>query len=234
MAPSPSAVYTSGTQYADGLLLFADQNCRVSEAAYEYHPRRPAERILYHMVAENIESFLARQKELERIIPRFAEHDLRSFLDCGILERGFVRVHCDACGKDLAVAYSCKSRSFCPSCGGRRMAETAAHLVDHVFPEVPVRQWVLSVPFPLRYRLAYDSSLVRDVAQIFVHTIFNSIRRRAGIPASNRKARCGAVGFIQRFSDALYVAKLLMCWARVKCAISIVLHARFQHINILI
>jgi hypothetical protein len=79
----------------------------------------------------------------------------------------------------------------------------AAHLVDHVFPEVPVRQWVLSIPYPLRYRLAYDSSLVRDVAQIFVRAVFYSIRRRAGVPASNRKARCGAVGFIQRFSDAL-------------------------------
>jgi hypothetical protein len=33
------------------------------------------------------------------------------------------------------------------SCGGRRMAETAAHLVDHVIPVVLVRQWVLSVPF---------------------------------------------------------------------------------------
>jgi hypothetical protein len=64
-------------------------------------------------------------------------------------------------------------------------------------------KWVLSIPFSLRYRLAYDSSLVRDVAQIFVRTIFSSIRRRAGVPASNRKARCGAVGFIQRFSDAL-------------------------------
>ena len=83
------------------------------------------------------------------------------------------------------------------------MADTAAHLVDHVFPEVPVRQWVLSVPFALRYRLAYNSSLVRDVLQIFVCTVFASIRRRVGIAASNRKARCGAVGFIQRFSDAL-------------------------------
>jgi len=92
------------------------------------------------------------------------------------------------------------------------MAETAAHLVDHVFPEVPVRQWVLSVPFSLRYRLAYDSSLVSDVAQIFVRTVFSSIRRRAGIASSNRKARCGAVGFIQRFSDAFYVAKLLMLY----------------------
>ncbi len=83
------------------------------------------------------------------------------------------------------------------------MADTAAHLVDRVFPEVPVRQWVLSVPYALRYRLAYDSSLVRDVLQIFVRTIFAFIRRAAGIPASNRQARCGAVAFIQRFSDAL-------------------------------
>jgi hypothetical protein len=83
------------------------------------------------------------------------------------------------------------------------MSDTAAHLVDRVFPEVPVRQWVLSVPYALRYRLAYDSSVVRDVLQIFVRTIFASIRRRAGVPASNRQARCGAVAFIQRFSDAL-------------------------------
>jgi hypothetical protein len=83
------------------------------------------------------------------------------------------------------------------------MGDTAAHLVDRVIPEVPVRQWLLSVPFALRYRLAYDSSLVRDVLQIFVRTIFASIRRRAGVPTSNRQARCGAVAFIQRFSDAL-------------------------------
>jgi hypothetical protein len=69
------------------------------------------------------------------------------------------------------------------------MADTAANLVDRVFPEVPVRQWLLSIPYALRYRLAYDSSLVKDVLQIFVRTIFASIRRRAGVPASNRQAR---------------------------------------------
>jgi hypothetical protein len=183
--------------------LLAVPGFNVCEAAFDYQPRRPEESVLYRTVAENLESFLAFQQERGRVVPKFVESDLRDFLDCGILERGFVRVHCDACGKDRVVAFSCKSRSFCPSCYGRRMAETAAHLVDHVFPEVPVRQWVLSVPFSLRYRLAYDSSLVRDVARIFVRTVFSSVRRRAGIAASNRKARCGAVGFIQRFSDAL-------------------------------
>lgn len=55
-----------------------------------------------------------------------------------------------SCHVEHLVAFSCKRRGFCPSCGARRMAESAALLVDEVFPEQPVRQWVLSVPYPLR------------------------------------------------------------------------------------
>jgi hypothetical protein len=90
------------------------------------------------------------------------ERELRAFLKCGILAHGFVRVHCDACGCDRLGALSCKERGFCPSCGGRRMAETAAFLVDQVLPRAPVRQWVLSLPIELRYRLAYDSQRAPD------------------------------------------------------------------------
>jgi len=184
-------------------LMPAEPDLIVCESVRTYVPRNPEKTVLYGVVAGNLETFLARQRNRDRLVPRFVEQELRAFLDCGVLARGFLRVHCDACGLDRVVPYSCKKRGICPSCGGRRMADTAAHLVDCVFPEVPVRQWVLSVPYALRYRLAYDSSLVRDVLQIFVRTIFASIRRRAGIPASSRQARCGAVAFIQRFSDAL-------------------------------
>ncbi len=38
-------------------------------------------------------------------------------------------------------------RGFCPSCLGRRMADTAAFCVDHLFPRVPARQYVLSLPY---------------------------------------------------------------------------------------
>src|SRR5437667_8800642 len=55
------------------------------------------------------------------------------------------------------------------------MADTAAHLVDRVFPRVPVRQWVLSLPYALRYRLGYDASLVGDVLAIFTRTVFASL-----------------------------------------------------------
>ena len=86
------------------------------------------------------------------------------------------------------------------------MAETAAHLVDHVFPEVPIRQWVLSIPFALRYRLAYDSSLMSKVLNIFVRTVFSELRQRAKKLLGLKSAQCGAVTFVQRFNDSLQLA----------------------------
>lgn len=83
------------------------------------------------------------------------------------------------------------------------MADTAAHLVDRVFPKVPVRQWVLSLPFALRYRLAYDSGLLRDVLHIFMQAVFSWLRRRARECCGIRKAKCGAVTFVQRFGGAI-------------------------------
>jgi ribosomal protein S27E len=59
--------------------------------------------------------------------------------------RPFLRLRCGECGHDKLLAFSCKRRGFCPSCGARRMSQTAAHLVDHVIPHVPVRQWALSL-----------------------------------------------------------------------------------------
>jgi len=83
------------------------------------------------------------------------------------------------------------------------MADTAAHLVDRVLPEVPVRQWVLSLPFALRYRLAYDARLVSEVLRIFVQAVFGSLRRRACEHSGILRSQCGAVTFVQRFGDAL-------------------------------
>jgi hypothetical protein len=36
------------------------------------------------------------------------------------------------------------------------MAERAVHLVDEVLPQVPVRQSVVTQPYRLRHRLAWD------------------------------------------------------------------------------
>ena len=169
-----------------------------------YQPRRPAEDVLYRIVQAHFETFLAQAANLRdgEGVPRFVEGEFRDFLRCGSLASGFARFRCTACGLDRLVAFSCKGRGFCPSCGGRRMAERAAHLVDHVFPDVPVRQWVLSLPYRLRYRLAWDHDLCRAVVAVFMQAVLGWLRRRAQLD-DVADGRGGAVAVLQRFGGAL-------------------------------
>ena len=136
-------------------------------------------------------------------VARFVEREVRRYLECGVLAHGFLRVHCDACGHDRLVAFSCKGRGFCPSCGGRRMADTAAQLVDCILPEVPVRQWVLTLPYPLRYRCAWNARLTSEVLRCFLRAVFADQRRRAKLEFGITRGLCGSVTFIQRFGSAL-------------------------------
>ena len=136
-------------------------------------------------------------------VARFVEREVRRYLECGVLAHGFLRVHCDDCGHDRLVAFSCKSRGFCPSCGGRRMADAATHLVDRVLPEVPIRQWVLTLPYPLRYRCAWNARLTSEVLRCFLRAVFADQRRRAKRDLGIRRGLCGSVTFIQRFGSAL-------------------------------
>jgi hypothetical protein len=119
------------------------------------------------------------QRDEERAAPLFVEREFKRFLRCGVLAHGFARFVCTGCHTERLVAFSCKGRGFCPSCGGRRMTERAAHLVDHVLPHVPVRQWVLSLPFELRYRLAWDHKLCGAVLRIYTRALLSFYRKRA-------------------------------------------------------
>ena len=60
----------------------------VCETANDYSPRNPEDNPLYCIVAENLETFLSMQIERGRMVPRFVERELRSFLDCGVLANG--------------------------------------------------------------------------------------------------------------------------------------------------
>jgi hypothetical protein len=169
-----------------------------------YAPRDPTSAVLHRIVHDHFETFRAQAASLREGegLPRFVEREFREFLTCGCLAGGFARFRCDACGHDRLVPFSCKGRGFCPSCGGRRMAERAAHLVDHVLPDVPIRQWVLSLPYRLRYLLAWDHDLCRRLVHVFVRTILGWLRRRAGRDGV-ADGRSGAVTVIQRFGGAL-------------------------------
>ena len=113
----------------------------------------------------------------------------------------FARARCAACGHDFLVAFSCKGRGLCPSCTTRRMAETAAHLVDQVFPPLPVRQWVLAVPKRLRWYLEREPEALSAVLQFFLRVIERHLQHTS--PGAAPGARFGAVSFVHRFWAAL-------------------------------
>ena len=164
---------------------------------WPYRRREPETSALYHLVQNNLETFLARAREQSEHgfgYPRFVARTFYSYLDCGILARGFARVLCRSCGKDMFVALSCKCRAVCPSCACRRMNDTAAHLVDRLLPPIPYRQWVLSTPRQVRFMMAVDPTFMGQVQRIFIRAIFADLRRRArklGIA----DPRPGAIGF---------------------------------------
>ena len=65
--------------------------------------------------------------------------------------------------------------------GAKRMAESAAHLVDEVLPFKPLRQWVLSFPFPLRLLFAKDPHLTSQVLNLVLRAISNFLIKKAGL-----------------------------------------------------
>jgi uncharacterized protein (DUF983 family) len=180
-----------------------------------HHERhRPEQTTLYRLVQQHVASFIAHtEASTGAALPRFVKDEFDAFLECGILAHGFLRLRCGECGHDKLLAFSCKRRGFCPSCGARRMSQTAAHLVDHVIPHVPVRQWVricqFRLPIPLRVLLAAQPELVTPVLQVVRRVIARHLLDAARLKAD--EGHGGAVTLIQRFGLAANLNIHLHC-----------------------
>ncbi|MEY3123987.1 MAG: hypothetical protein RLZZ573_507 [Pseudomonadota bacterium] len=177
-----------------------------------YNPRHTERTLLYQTVAEHYQTWLELacsgqfDGQGDHHSPKpYVRKAFEKYLECGIFAHGFARARCGDCGHDFLVAFSCKGRGVCPSCTTRRMAETAAHLTDHVFPRLPVRQWVLSVPKRLRYYMQRDGPVLGMVLRIFLRVIAQTLQANSpGAANVDKQAlHIGAVAFIHRFGSSL-------------------------------
>ena len=80
------------------------------------------------------------------------------------------------------------------------MHDRAAHLMANVFPDAPVRQWVLSPPSELVPLLAVRPKVLTTFVQSFVDGVSAEMKARAG---GGGGLHTGAVAFIQRFTNTL-------------------------------
>jgi hypothetical protein len=178
----------------------------MAPAVATYEPRDPSRTVLYQVIAEHLETFLASRDDDPdaKGLPVYVQREFYDYLRCGILAYGFLRLACDTCPKETLLAFSCKRRGFCASCAARRMAQTAAHLVERVMPWVPTRQWVVSVPIPLRYWTAPSRDLTTQVHRIIRTTIAQYyVNQAVNLGANRQNVQAGLVTFLQRFGGSL-------------------------------
>ena len=117
------------------------------------------------------------------------------------MAHGFTRVRCETCGENFLIAYSCKGGGICSSCNTKRLFETSVKLLEHRFPQVPVRQWVITLPKRLRYFLLRDSQLTGGVLQIGLRVIERTLREHC--PDAPLTAKYGGITYIHRLGSTL-------------------------------
>ena len=126
-----------------------------------YRPRNPQATSFYQLVEDHGE-------RLKNVYPDRYDHQFGyyrpitkevffKYLDCGILRYGFARIRCDHCHNEYLIAFSCKTRSFCPSCHAKRSVVFSEWVCDEVLEPVTHKHYVFSIPKILRIYFRYIS-----------------------------------------------------------------------------
>lgn len=161
-----------------------------------YRPRKPEKTVLFDVIKKHYATW---HKNAKDPVPKYIDKEFRTYLECGILAKGFACAHCSSCNKDFFIAFSCKGRGLCPSCNTRAMVETAANLVENIIPCVPVRQWVISFPLRIRHYLQ-----THKILQSVLRIVIDEIRKRLiACGPDLPDPKIGAVTFIHQFGKTL-------------------------------
>src|SRR5262249_50207661 len=94
------------------ILSLLSVGARKAPAVATYAPRDPSGTVLYHVIAEHLETFLASLADDPEAtgLPAYVEREFYDYLRCGILVHGFLRLGCDTCNGSFSPSQSPKSQ----------------------------------------------------------------------------------------------------------------------------
>jgi len=144
---------------------------------------------------------------LDNVRRAVEERTIERFLQCGDPHHGFARIYCDACGHDILLAFSCKTRYFCPSCHQKRVLLYGEWVEENVLAPVPHRQYVFTVPRLLRPLFARRREWLGELCRIAARLLADACAEV--LPGG----KLGLILFVQTFGDLLgggYRSKVLM------------------------
>jgi hypothetical protein len=134
-------------------------------------------------------------RDAGRLQRAIEEQAIERFIECGDPHHGFARIYCDACGHDYLLAYSCKTRYFCPSCHQKRVLLYGEWVEENVLEPVPHRQYVFTLPRLLRPIFGRHRPWLGELCRIAARLL-----TRAHAEAAPG-ARPGLILFVQTFGD---------------------------------
>jgi hypothetical protein len=156
-----------------------------------YRPRKPRASPLYQCIARHAEELRAAGR-FQRPVE---EQTIERFVECGDTHYGFARVRCEACGHDYLLAFSCKTRYFCPSCHQKRVLLYGEWVEENVLAPVAHRQYVFTVPRLLRPMFARRRAWLGELCHIAARLLGKACG--AAVPG----ARPAFIEFVQTFGD---------------------------------
>ena len=151
-----------------------------------YRARNPRKSPLWQCAHRHYDEF--EQSYPEKYQPRYGllrsiiPEVVHKFLDCGDLARGFARIRCDHCEHEYLLAFSCKSRWFCPSCHQKNVQTTARFVLDHVLAPVPHRHYVLAIPRMLRPYFQRHRWLLKRLCALAHESVAEYLRTALNCP----------------------------------------------------
>lgn len=172
--------------------------------------RPPQGTYLHYLVTTYFPDYLEELRGEGRELPDFVLTDVQEFLSCGDIKTRYATLECLQCTTRRNICLRCKRRGWCPPCMEFRQMDRTRFVQQRVIGDTPIRQWVLTLPPPLRIYLAFHPRLVTMVLRQFLTFIFQQLAkaakkclRKRGITAKVRFLKAGAVTAIQRFSTDL-------------------------------
>jgi Transposase zinc-binding domain len=150
-----------------------------------YRPRNPRASALWQCARRHA----AQLRESGRIRRPVEQQVIERFIECGDPHHGFARIYCDACGHDWMLAFSCKTRYFCPSCHQKRVLLYGEWVEEQVLAPVAHRQYVFTIPRLLRpmfgVHRAWLGELCRIAARLLVEAYAEAAPGARPGPASS-------------------------------------------------
>jgi hypothetical protein len=173
----------------------------VAESPSQYRPRHPECSAFYQLFETHFDSYVRAYEE------RFEPHSgplrpvvvssVEEFLSCGRVQGGFARIRCPKCHEEHLLAFSCRTRNFCPSCQAKRAILFGEKLISEILAPVPHGHWTFSIPRSLRGLFEKDRSLLGLLSR----TAYEAVRLSFQSLWNRKDVRPGCVISLQPFGS---------------------------------